>query len=175
MAEPITYPEWISALNAEAERRGNISTHPDDVMNPCRDSFPVSLDDEDWREHFQQGHTPAQALDAEGFIEWQRPATMDDLKAKDADGDAEIERRKHVLTAIADSRIEGSPPPSGIELEIPEAYIRGEIDAGDLVEVYKKGQQQLQSGAKFKNSETRSNHLTEQISRISVDPFGTAR
>jgi hypothetical protein len=35
---------------------------------------------------------------------------MDDLKA---DGDAEIERRKHVRTAFADSRIEGMPPPSG--------------------------------------------------------------
>ena len=51
---------------------------------------------------------------------------------------AEIERRKHVETAIADSRIEGYPPPSGIALEICEAYIRGEIDARDLVEVYKR-------------------------------------
>jgi hypothetical protein len=38
--------------------------------------------------------------------------------------DAEIERRKHVRTAIADSRIEGFPPPSGLELEICAAYIR---------------------------------------------------
>jgi hypothetical protein len=49
-------------------------------------------------------------------------------------------RRKHVRTAMADSRIEGFPPPSGWELEIWEAYIRGEIEAGDLVEAVKAGQ-----------------------------------
>lgn len=53
---------------------------------------------------------------------------------------AEIERRKHVQTAEADNRIEGFPPPSGLLLEICEAYIRGEIKARDLVEAYKKGQ-----------------------------------
>jgi Antitoxin VbhA len=42
-------------------------------------------------------------------------------------------RRAHVRTAIADSRIEGLPPPTGPELEIFEAYIRGEIEAADLV------------------------------------------
>jgi hypothetical protein len=30
-------------------------------------------------------------------------------------GDAEIERRKHVEAAIANSRIEGMPPPDGAE------------------------------------------------------------
>ena len=56
---------------------------------------------------------------------------------------AEIERRKkHVETAIADSRIEGFPPPSRIELEIYDAYIRGEIEAQDIVEVYKRRQKQ---------------------------------
>ena len=54
--------------------------------------------------------------------------------------DAEIERRKHVRTAIADSRIEGFPPPSGLELEILDAYIRGEIEARDLVTVYQQRQ-----------------------------------
>ena len=41
-------------------------------------------------------------------------------------------RRVHVRTAIADSRIEGGTI-SAAELEVFEAYIRGEIEAGDLV------------------------------------------
>jgi hypothetical protein len=45
-------------------------------------------------------------------------------------------RRAHVRTAIADSRIEGLPPPTSPEREIFEAYIRGEIDAADLVTAY---------------------------------------
>jgi Antitoxin VbhA len=45
-------------------------------------------------------------------------------------------RREHVRAAIADSRIEGLPPPSHPELEILEAYIRGEIEAGDLVTAF---------------------------------------
>jgi hypothetical protein len=52
----------------------------------------------------------------------------------------ESERRKSVETAIADSRIEGFPPPSGWELEILNAFIRGEIEAKDLVEAVKAGQ-----------------------------------
>jgi hypothetical protein len=56
---------------------------------------------------------------------------------------AEIERRRgHVRTAEADHRIEGFPPLSGVMLEICEAYIRGEIEAQDLVDVYKKRQQE---------------------------------
>jgi hypothetical protein len=48
----------------------------------------------------------------------------------------EMERRRtHVRAAIADSRIEGIAT-SAEELEILEAYIRGEIEAGDLVTVY---------------------------------------
>ena len=43
-------------------------------------------------------------------------------------------RRKHVRAAIADSRIEGIAT-SAAELEIFEAYIRGEIEAADLVTV----------------------------------------
>lgn len=50
---------------------------------------------------------------------------------------AEIERRRHVEAAIANNRIEGIPPSSG-SLEICAAYIRGEIEAHDLVTVYKK-------------------------------------
>ena len=50
----------------------------------------------------------------------------------------EMERRRvHVRVAIADSRIEGLPPPTSPELEIFAAYIRGEIEAGELVNVYK--------------------------------------
>jgi hypothetical protein len=45
-------------------------------------------------------------------------------------------RRGHVRTAIADSRIEGMAPPGAEELAIFEAYIRGEIDAADLVTAY---------------------------------------
>jgi Antitoxin VbhA len=53
----------------------------------------------------------------------------------------EIERRRHVRTADADNRIEGMIPPSRAVLEICAAYIRGEIEAHDLVAVYKKAQQ----------------------------------
>jgi hypothetical protein len=49
----------------------------------------------------------------------------------------EIERRRgHVRTAIADSRIEGMAAPGAEELAIFEAYIRGEIEARDLVTAY---------------------------------------
>ena len=48
-------------------------------------------------------------------------------------------RRRHLETAIADGRIEGFPPPSPAEEEIYDAYIRGEIEAGDLVKAYKEG------------------------------------
>lgn len=44
-------------------------------------------------------------------------------------------RRKHVRNAVADSRIEGLPPPSPAEQEIWEAYIRGEIEAKDIVDM----------------------------------------
>ena len=47
-------------------------------------------------------------------------------------------RRRHVQTALADSRIEGYPPPTRALQEIFDAYIRGEIDAGDLVTAMKK-------------------------------------
>jgi hypothetical protein len=50
----------------------------------------------------------------------------------------EMERRRtHVRDAIADSRIEGMPPPGRLELEILDAYIRGEIEAADLVTAYR--------------------------------------
>jgi hypothetical protein len=50
----------------------------------------------------------------------------------------EIQRRRtHVRTAIADSRIEGSFP-NRAELEIYAAYIRGKIEACDLVTAYMK-------------------------------------
>jgi hypothetical protein len=60
------------------------------------------------------------------------------LLAGDMDSIHAAARRKGVRTAMADSRIEGCPPPSGWEIEIWEAYIRGEIDPGDLVDVIKK-------------------------------------
>jgi hypothetical protein len=46
-------------------------------------------------------------------------------------------RRAHVKAAIASSRLEGLPPPTRV-LEIFEAYIRGEIEAADLVTAYLK-------------------------------------
>jgi hypothetical protein len=50
----------------------------------------------------------------------------------------EIQRRRtHVRTVIAESRIEGYPP-SHPEQAILDAYIRGEIEACDLVTAYKK-------------------------------------
>jgi hypothetical protein len=45
-------------------------------------------------------------------------------------------RREHVKTALADSRIEGFPPPGPAEQEIYDAYIRGEIEVDDLVKAY---------------------------------------
>lgn len=45
-------------------------------------------------------------------------------------------RRDHVRVALADSRIEGMANPGAAELEILEAYIRGEIEAGELVTAY---------------------------------------
>jgi Antitoxin VbhA len=47
-------------------------------------------------------------------------------------------RRAHVKAAIADSRIEGYPPPSRHEQAILDEYIRGEIEAADLVTAYVK-------------------------------------
>jgi hypothetical protein len=58
--------------------------------------------------------------------------------ATDEARSTETERREHVKAAIADSRIEGYPPPSRSEQAILDAYIRGEIEAKDLVEVYKR-------------------------------------
>jgi Antitoxin VbhA len=45
-------------------------------------------------------------------------------------------RRRHVEVAISDSRIEGYPPPSRPEQAILDAYIRGDIEAKDLVTAY---------------------------------------
>jgi hypothetical protein len=51
----------------------------------------------------------------------------------------EMERRRgHVRCAIADSRIEGDIAIGAEELAIFEAYIRGEIDAADLVTAYRR-------------------------------------
>jgi antitoxin VbhA-like protein len=47
-------------------------------------------------------------------------------------------RRAHVKAAIANSRIEGYPLPNRDEQAILDAYIRGEIEAGDLVAAYVK-------------------------------------
>jgi hypothetical protein len=54
------------------------------------------------------------------------------------EGAAETERRKSVKAAIAESRLDGLPPPSPAEQAILDAFIRGEIEARDLVEVYKQ-------------------------------------
>jgi len=73
------------------------------------------------------------------------------VQAKPVISPAEIERRmKHVATAIANQRIEGISPSPEVD-EICAAYIRGEIEAQDLVEVYKRRQQQhgaLEDGLK---------------------------
>jgi hypothetical protein len=62
---------------------------------------------------------------------------------------AEIERRRrHVRVAIADNRIEGNPPSPEVE-EICTAYIRGEIEAHDLVKVY----QRLVSGSSYSSDQ----------------------
>ena len=49
----------------------------------------------------------------------------------------EAERRKSVEMAIADSMIEGLSPPGPAEQAILDAFIRGEIDARDLVDAIK--------------------------------------
>jgi hypothetical protein len=62
----------------------------------------------------------------------------------------EMERRRgHVRAAIADSRIEGMAT-SAAELVIFESYIRGEIEAGDLVTAYLKSQ----TAARFDDEQT---------------------
>jgi hypothetical protein len=53
----------------------------------------------------------------------------------------EIEHRRHVQTAMANERIEGIWLNNPVLEEICEAYVRGEIDAGDLVAVYQKRSQ----------------------------------
>jgi Antitoxin VbhA len=68
---------------------------------------------------------------------------MDDLKAQiDADkhrvkpviSPEEIEHRhRHVATALADSRIEGFSPPSRPEERIHDAFVRGDINAAELM------------------------------------------
>jgi hypothetical protein len=50
----------------------------------------------------------------------------------------EAERRKSVEIAIADSRIEGMPLPSPTEQAILDAFVRGEIEAKDLVTAIKR-------------------------------------
>jgi len=57
----------------------------------------------------------------------------------------EAARRKHVETALADSRLAGMTISRAIQ-EIFDAYIRGEIEAKDLVEVYKKGIEEMGHG-----------------------------
>ena len=51
----------------------------------------------------------------------------------------EMRRRRHVETAIADSRLEGMTDISAEERAVFEAYIRGEIEASELVEAYRAG------------------------------------
>ena len=51
----------------------------------------------------------------------------------------ESTRRKSVEIAIADSLIDFIPSPEQWELEIYEAFIRGEIQAPDLVDTVKNG------------------------------------
>ena len=51
---PMDFTAWISELNAEAIRRGYQSSHP--VSDGCED---------DWRCYFDDGYTPAHALDAD--------------------------------------------------------------------------------------------------------------
>jgi hypothetical protein len=50
----------------------------------------------------------------------------------------EAERRKSVKAAIADSRLAGLPPPGPAEQAVLDAFIRGEIEAENLVEAIKK-------------------------------------
>jgi hypothetical protein len=56
---------------------------------------------------------------------------MNDHKARSG----EDLRREHVKAAIANSRLEGMTISRATQ-EIFDAYIRGEIEAGDLVTVY---------------------------------------
>src|SRR5580704_5006476 len=59
----------------------------------------------------------------------------------------QVERRRaHVRIAIADNRIEGIST-SAATLEICEAYIRGEIEAGDLVTAYRRARGETMTDA----------------------------
>src|SRR5271155_4347525 len=55
-------------------------------------------------------------------------------------------RRVHVRVADADNRIEGIASAHGAELEILEAYIRGEIEACDLVTAYQRARGEKPTG-----------------------------
>ena len=48
-------------------------------------------------------------------------------------------RRRHVEVAIADNRLEGIVDTSGEIEAVCDAYIRGEIEAGELVKAYQEG------------------------------------
>jgi len=67
---------------------------------------------------------------------------MDDTKTPDEFAKISVEegerRRTHVRAAIAENRLEGiktSPETQAVF----DAYVRGEIEAGDLVNAYKDG------------------------------------
>lgn len=48
-------------------------------------------------------------------------------------------RREHVRTALAENRLEGIMTTSPETQAVLDAYIRGEIEAADLVTAYKEG------------------------------------
>jgi hypothetical protein len=84
-----------------------------------------------------------QLLDPCRHVEWSdrieremdEPQTPDRISKISAD---EAERRRvSVRIAIADSRIDGFPPPSRAEQEILDAFIRGDIETKDLADACK--------------------------------------
>jgi Antitoxin VbhA len=62
---------------------------------------------------------------------------IDDDDPKPAITAEEMQRRAHVRIAIADNRMEGIPISRATQ-EICDLYIRGEIEARDLVAAYVK-------------------------------------
>jgi hypothetical protein len=91
---------------------------------------PRRLTDEEARRLDEAGidYSDIPELDDEFFAKAKRPPiTADEMQR----------RRRHVETAISENRLEGIET-SDEARAICDAYIRGEIDAGDLVTEYKR-------------------------------------
>jgi len=82
---------------------------------------------------------PAHIITIDGNIDWNEYSHAEQVPLTQAGlaGMAEAERRKSVEIALADSQMARMPPPTPEEMEILEAFIRGDIKAENLVDAVK--------------------------------------